>query len=262
MMRRRRWAHPAGLWAAVLAAVTVTGCATKSDIRDLQDELSALAARQDSLLVQLRYQALSTQDTLRTQSDQLFDFRGEITRQLQQMSQTLARLEAIAGENQRGIASLRAGGGAGGPVVSGPGGGVQPPPRQGPETVAGASNAEQLWSAAREQHQRGSFTTALRAYEQFLSEHPNDARAPDARYFRADILEQQNRPEDALAAFLEIQSLHPTSPRVPDALYRAGVLQHELGDDEAARATLQRLINTYPEHLTADLARGLLEELG
>lgn len=262
-MRQRIRSRPARVLGATLVAAVLGGCATKSDIRDLQtevrEELRALAARQDSLIQQLRYQTSSTQDTLRTQSDQLFDFRGEITRQLQSIGQVLTRLEAIAGENQRGIASLRSGmGQGGGPVTTRPSTG--PTPRTGPETVAGAGGgADQLYRTAREQDQRGQLGTAQRAYEQFLRQSPNHELAPDALFYLADVLERQDRPEDALERFLEIPARHPTSERVPDALYRAALLQQELGNAEEARATAQRIVNTYPDDPVAALARSIVE---
>lgn len=271
MTRRNEWALAARIFVMGAGVLTLGGCATKSDIRDLQtevrDQLAALAARQDSLLAELHVETISTQDTLRTQSDQIFDFRGEITRQLQAIAQGQTRLEALVGENQRGIASVR-------DQLANlrrfPTGTVQAPPVDsastttgGGETVAGTGgNAEQLWAAAREQHQRGSYSTAQRAYEQFLEEYPNHPLAPDAHFYLADILQQEDRPEDALEAFLEIQRLYPTAARVPDALYRAAILQRELGDTEAAQATLQRIINTYPDASIAMLARDLLEEIG
>jgi len=268
MMRWKRKASVVRAAAVALVTAASSACATKSDIRDLHDEILALAALQDSLMGQLRFETLSTQDTLRTQSDQLFDFRGDIARQLQAIMQGLQRLEALTGENQRGIASVRdqlANQRASGPTVTLPaaGGDTTAPGGGGAETVAGAGgNADQLWGVARDQHQRGSLSTAQRAYDQFVREHPNDPRAPDARWFMADILVQQDRPEDALEAYEEIQRLWPTHARVPDALLRIGLLQRDLGDTDDARATLERLINSYPESSSAQLARIFLDEIG
>lgn len=271
MMRRRR---PFGrFWALPALALALAGCATKGDIRSLQTEvrqaLVSLAAQQDSLLTELRAETMSTQDTLRTQSDQLFDFRGEITRQLQAISQGMARLEAISGENQRGIVGVRD---QLANIRRLPAGSSQQPQQlvdsaqstpTNPENVAGAGgNAEQLWGVAREQHQRGSYSTAQRAYEQFLEEYSSHALAPDARFYLADILTQLDRPEDALAAFQEIPTLYPTAAKVPDALYRAAVLQREAGDEDEAKATLERIINTYPDATITLLARDLLAEIG
>lgn len=275
MMRRSPRSSAARALAGVAAVVVSGGCATKADIRSLQDEfreeLRAQAARQDSLLTLLRRETMSTQDTLlRTQSDQLVDFRGDITRLLQSISQGMTRLEALVGENQRGIAALRAQGSVGGrqsgpaPLVdAGPGGAVGPGGAPNPETLpgVGGGNADQLYQVAREQDQRGSLSTAQQAYEQFLEEYPRDARAPDAHWFLGDLLERQDRPDDALEQFQQILTLWPTSSRVPGALYRIARIQVDMGEAEEARATLERLVNTYPESDMASFAREMLEDL-
>ena len=49
----------------LLAALVVGGCATKGDLRDVQTEIRALSARQDSIMVELRRQEATTRDTLR-----------------------------------------------------------------------------------------------------------------------------------------------------------------------------------------------------
>ena len=265
-MRRKKRLERFG-WVGVVA-LAFAGCATKGDIRDLQTEfrteMRAIAARQDSVLSVLRLQTEVMQDTLRTQSDQLFDFRGQIATQLQAITQSMARLEAISGENQRGIVSVRdqlanMRRGAGG----------APPPMQmadstqaAVETVPGTGgNAEGMYQAAREAHNRGSLSTAQRAYEDFLEQYPTHELAPDAHFFLADVLIQQDRPEDALETLQEIQTLFPTAARVPEALFRIAALQREAGDEDDARATLERIIATYPDASITVLAREMLEEL-
>jgi len=274
MMRRNARIPAARAFGVVAAAVFLGGCATKSDIRSLQielrDELRAQAARQDSLLALLRRETASTQDTLlRTQSDQLFDFRGDITRVLQALQQGQARLEAMVGENQRGIAAMRSQGGVAGratgaaPLVDTAPTGPVTGRAGGNEAVAGVGggNADQLYNIARDQDQRGSMAAAQQAYEQFLADYPNDARAPDAYWFLGDLLERQNRPDDALEKFQEIPARWPTAARVPATLFRIARIQVDLGDRDDARATLERLVNTYPDSDMAPLAREMLEDL-
>jgi len=239
----------------------------KGDIRLLQDELRTVAARQDSLMLELREQTLSTQDTLRTQGDQMFDLRGDVNRQLQLINQSLQRIEALTGENQRGLTAVRdqlanirrmpGGAAAGGMMVDSAGGAAG-----GESLVGGGGNPDELWEVARGQLERGSLNSASRAFEQFISEYPSDARIPDAHFYLADILTQQDRPADALAKFQEIPQLFPTATRVPDALYRIAVLQHEAGDVDAAKATLERIMNTYPDAMISMLAREKLREIG
>lgn len=257
-----RFSAAARLTLAVAAAVALGGCATKSDIRDLQAELRALAQRQDSLIEELRRETLSTQDTLRTQTDQLFDFRGQVFREFQAIRQALATIEALAGENQRGIAgvrdqlaNLRRPAGPAVPVT----------PSEGGEggAVAGGVGGEPaaLYRTAMEQLGRGSYATARVALEELLRAHPGHELAPDAHFYLAHILQEENRLESALEAFRKVQELFPTAARVPDALYRIGVIQFELGEEDEAVATLERVVNTYPGTTAAMAAQTKLDEI-
>ena len=85
------------VWIAMITLVA--GCATKSDIRDLQVELQAelrvLAERQASLIAQLQTEANSTRDTLRNQSIQISDLRGDISQQLREIGESLVTLSLI-----------------------------------------------------------------------------------------------------------------------------------------------------------------------
>ena len=94
--------------AALAAALLVfSGCATKGDLRSMTDQVRELAVRQDSMLSVLTRQNAVTQDTLRRQADQLFEVRGDVSRQLQRILDDLASLRELTGQNQRVIASVR-----------------------------------------------------------------------------------------------------------------------------------------------------------
>lgn len=265
-MARMRKGTAARVLVASAAALTLGGCAMKGDVRDLQSEIRTLAARQDSLLAELRAAMVSAQDTIRTQSDQMFDFRGELNRQLREMNESLRTLQALAGENQRAIAGMRDQLGGGRPGVT-----SVPPVSGGDPAAAGdaeqivpgaTGSAGQQFDAALALLDRGSLNTAARAFQEFLQAHPNDARAVDAHFYLADILWQQDRPEEALSAFQQIPTLFPTADRVPDALFRIARIQLDMGDTESAKTTLQRIVNTYPSSTVAMLARDALEEIG
>ena len=49
--------------------------------------------------------------------------------------------------------------------------------------------------------------------------------------------------------------------RVPDSLYRIALIQIEMDDMDEAEQTLQRIVNTYPETITAELAGDKLDEI-
>ena len=260
MMRRAQRSVAARVVLTMAAAVTLESCATKGHLRDLQTEIRSLGVRQDTLLAQLRIQALSTQDSVRTLSDQIFDFRGEITRQLRDIGRSLATIEALSGQNQRAIAGVR-------DQMANQ---RRPEPRQ-PRPAddstrvlvpgGSAGDPEALYRTAVDQMGRGSLNTARAAFEEFLARHPNHELAPDAHFFVADVMYQQENFEQALEAFQEVQERFPMATRVPDSLYRIALIQIEMDDMEAAEETLQRIVNTYPGTITAELAGDKLEEI-
>ena len=257
-----RFGRAAAMAAALL--VSTSGCATKGDLRRIGVSISAVSARQDSMLAALTRQNSITQDTLRRQGDQLFEVRGDVSRQLQQILDQLATLTELTGQNQRTIAMVRdqLEGLKRGGTASAPSGG---------EAIAGADQtvapgasagaADQMYAAAVQQYNRGSLSTAQRAFTDFVGQFGNNALAPDARFYLADILEQQGHQPEALEAFNKIPELHPTSPKVPDALYRMGLLHLALGHKAEGKRFLDRVVNTYPDSNAAGPAREKLREI-
>lgn len=250
-----------------LGAMVLAGCATKRDIRDLQVEMREIAQRQEQLLTQLDRLHRATQDSLRYQSEALFQIRGDFSRRFLDVQDQLVTLQELTGQSQRNLASLRD------QIESQRRTVVQDPfiPGgedreegdfiQGAQAATGSGDATELYNAAVTAFNRGTLMTARRAFDQFLVNHPTHALAPDAQYYLADILTQEGELDQALAAFLRIQELHPTAPRVPDALYRAGILYLELGDEALGRELLERVVNSYPEVAVAANARSRLESL-
>jgi tol-pal system protein YbgF len=244
--------------------LTLSGCATKGDLRDLKDEIQALAAQQRAAMGQAEGLNLAVQDTLRGQSDALFQSRGEIVRLLRQIEQQLITLQELTGQNQRALAALRDLTESRRPAVLPP---VRTDPEGGGQVLDVEFEAEpqatgaavETYNAAIQAFNRGSVSTARRAFQQFLREYPNDSLAPDAHYYLADLLVQEDRLDEAIQAFLRIPELFPTAEKVPDSLYRVGVVYILLDDLENARLYLERVINSYPGTTAAQAAQDRLD---
>ena len=249
--------------AALAAALLVSGCATKGDLRALRVEMQGLAARQDSLLAVLERQSALTQDTLRRQNDQLFEIRGDVARQLQRILDELGRLTQLTGQNQRDVAALRqqvdqlARGGGMAQRSSEAIVGADQPGGQ----VAPTGNAQQTYNVALDALQRGSLSTAEAAFQDFVRSFPTHELAPQAHFYLGDVLYQQEELEDAIAAFGKIPELFPTHALVPSALYRMGMLHLALDDEEEAIRFFERVVNTHPDSDAAGPAREQLREL-
>lgn len=253
---RRTWVLLAGL-------VSMGGCATKQDVRDLRteilDELRRVSASQDSLRAEVLRQTVQTQDTLRNASRELVDIRGDVLTTLNRLGNQLDQIEELVGQNSLAISSLRdqmEGVRRGGATSGGAAAPGTTPVTAAPTSRSG--DAAAMYEAAMRQLNRGSLSAARAALQQFLSTYPSDEQAPQAHFYLADILEREERRQEAIEAFAEIPELYPTSERVPDALYRMGALHLQMGNEGEGRAILERLVNTYPEHSAADLARDLL----
>jgi TolA-binding protein len=239
----------------------LSGCATKGDLRSVQDEIGALAAQQRQALEELSGLNLAVQDTLRGQSDALFESRGDVNRRLREIQQEILTLQELLRMNQQSLAKIE------NLLLSQPAGGMSPTrtdtePGQGLDVEARAGGPVELYNAAVVQYNNGSLNTARLAFQRFLMEYPYDALADDALYFLADILVQEDRLEEAISAFLRIPELHPTRERVPDALFRVGLIYIELDQLDDAREYLRRVVNTHSDSGAAALARQKLAEIG
>ncbi|MFW6207018.1 MAG: tol-pal system protein YbgF, partial [Gemmatimonadota bacterium] len=259
----------------VALILLATGCATKGDIRSLRSEVQTLAVQQEEMLETIRAMQEAqgaSLDSLGTMSDVLFTLRGELNRQVLEIQEQLVTIQELTGQSQRSLAGLREQietrrtaifeqevGET--PDTAGQDGGPGAQQDRGGGGADDAADAQELYRVAVSQYNRGSVTTARAAFERFLNSYPEHQLAPDARYYLAGILYQENQLEEALEGFLEIPESFPEAERVPRALYRAGVIHEELGNTEDARTLYERVVETYPDSGVAILAEERLEGL-
>ena len=74
-------------------------------------------------------------------------------------------------------------------------------------------------------------------------------------------LEQRQQQYDAALKSFQAVSAFAESRRVPDAMYKVGLCQYELKAFKNARATLNKVISTYPDADAARLAQAQIEKL-
>lgn len=249
-----------------LLGLILTGCATKGDIRDIQDEVRALAAQQVQTFEELTGRTLAVQDTLGRQSDAIFESRGDTNRRLALIEQELITIQELLRMNQQSIMALRDLMESGGTRSASPMATDQNPGRNrdvsyvpGGDQAGGAQDA---FETARTMFQRGQTGTARMAFQGFLQSYPTDPQVPDAHYFLADILVQEERFDEAINDFLEIPTLYPTSDRAAEAYYRVGVIYMSQNDMDDARAYFVRVVETYPDSDSAVAAQDRLDEIG
>jgi tol-pal system protein YbgF len=259
--RRRRFPSRRPLRTVVVllgAAIALGGCATKRDMKLLRDDVIAMQARQDSIM--LAHQLILL-DSLRRQEELLLRVRGDLGQQLLQMEQQLVMIQELTGQSQRRLAELRQQMDSRSQEIAGqtaPPGGAAPPAAAAPP---GTASAEQLYAIGMQQLQQSAPQTARRAFEQVVRDHSTHERAPDAQYNIGEtyVLEQQY--DRAIQEFDRVMQLFPNSARVPTALYRAGVIAEERGNTQAARQYYQRVVSSYPRSDERQMAEDRLRRL-
>jgi tol-pal system protein YbgF len=240
----------------VLLLGVVAGCATKADVRDLRGEILELSSQQQALLRELQEAQQDQEDSISEVARALQDIRAESFSRMSSIEDQLLTIQELAGLSQQQVASLRDQMERDRAQRS-----FGPPRAFGSDAAGGEDQVREVYDAALSQYQRGTLGAARLGFRQIVDQYGSNELAPEARYYLAEILQREGSLEEAIEAFNEIAQFHPTAPRVPDALYRVGLLHLELGNREEAEQSLERVVNTWPDSMAADLARDELRDL-
>ena len=244
--------------ALLLAGVALGGCALRSDVRRLEEQLTTMQdeeARRDSAQAARLAQVIALQqragDSLAAVQAALRSFRGETVGQLYEVQKQLLQVQELAGQSTRRLNELRGDLDARGQQL----GGVT--------AAGGAANASavQMYEASLQQLRRGSPSTARAGFRQFLEQYPTAAEAPDALYFIGESFGSE-APDSAAVYYGQVVERYPNSARSASALYRLGSMAESARDVAGARGYYQRLIAKYPTSNEAALARDRLKALG
>jgi tol-pal system protein YbgF len=242
-----------------LATVALGGCALRSDVRRLEEQLTTMQDendRRDSLRAAQLVQILALQqratDSLAAVQATLLAFRGETLGQLYDVQKQILQVQELTGQSTRRLNELRGDLDARGQQLGG-----APPAAGGPASAS----AVQMYEASLQQLRRGSPTTARAGFRQFLEQYPTAAEVPDALYFIGESFGAE-APDSAAAYYTQVADRFPASARAASALYRLGAMAESSRDTTAARGYYQRLIAKYPTSNEAALARDRLKALG
>lgn len=124
-----------------------------------------------------------------------------------------------------------------------------------------ASGPEAEYQAAFNLLKDGKYPEATAALGEFIARHRDHELASNALYWLGEAHYVQRNFQAALAAFDGVLKDHPGARKTPDALLKAGYCQYELKRYDAARATLARLAQEFPESPAAAEAATRLERM-
>jgi len=271
----------APLSAALAAALALGGCAMKSDVTRVQNDVAVLreeSARQDSARARQLGEIIRMQqqlfDSLATTRETIRTLRGDVANDLYGVQQQLVQLQELTGQSQRRLTELRTQLEAraeqlatttspGSSAATSP---ATTPPRAdstgaAPAPAAGNASADQMYEASLGQLRRGSASTARLGFRELLRSYPQSDKVPDALYFIGESFRTENA--DSAAAYYDmVARSYPQSTRAPAALYNLGLLNERASKNAAARDAYQRVVQTYPKSDEAALARDRLKAFG
>jgi tol-pal system protein YbgF len=231
-------------------AVLASGCAMKSDIRDLQMDIASMRAQQDSLYREIQRQNLLLADSVRGGAELIRTTRAQLSNQIRQLNEVVISLQQLLGQTQQRITELRERAEQQ----------AAPPPTASVPTGDGVA-AEDLYRTGASKLQEKSATAARMAFEQFLTQYPQHELAPDAQFGLAETYALEDELADAVEQFARVAEAYPTSARAPEALYRAGQLSEERKRTSEARTYYQRVVQRYANSPSARLAQQRLNRL-
>ena len=76
----------------LLVVAGASGCATKSDVRDVRQDLTRIEAQQDSILRILQMQNRQIMDSLQVTTERLMNVRGDLANQLSELRNQLVQV--------------------------------------------------------------------------------------------------------------------------------------------------------------------------
>ena len=131
------------------------------------------------------------------------------------------------------------------------------------ETVPVPENidADELYKEAYGYMKKGSFATAQAWFDAFTKRFPEHEKAQNSYYWLGEVHLVQEDPQSALVAFGQAVKGFPTGERTPDALLKMGVAFQEIGKDNLAKTTWEKLARDFPDSAAAASAKKRLEGL-
>lgn len=127
-----------------------------------------------------------------------------------------------------------------------------------PVVISSGSGAtveeETAYLAAFDEFKNGKYDNAIRGFKAMVAQYPQGTYAPNAYFWMGEMYTIKRDYKAALTNFQTILQRFPATPKVPDAMLKVGLTQLELKSDAEGRATLQRVISTYPNSNAAKLA--------
>lgn len=107
----------------------------------------------------------------------------------------------------------------------------------------------------------GRYAESARRFQSFIDQYPSADLTGNAYYWLGESYYVTQNYRVALETFSALLARFPENAKAPDALLKTGYCQYELKQWDAAEATLNSVVETYPDTTVARLAQGRLRAL-
>ncbi len=201
-----------------------------ADGAGLQRQVAELQAGLDTMRVE--FHSVSGQfDDLRKNNDdlsqELLQIKDELTMQIDSLSYRLEQLEAAT------------------PISAGGSVQADQPAEKKPEPTR--KTPEQSYEEALGLVLNGTdFAAGREQLKAFAENNPEHDLYVNALYWIGEALYGEKKFEEAILQFQDVISSHPGHGKAPDALYKQALAFNALGDTQNARATMRKLMESYP----------------
>lgn len=123
------------------------------------------------------------------------------------------------------------------------------------------STERALYNASKDSFDQGRFEESMEGFKEFLDRYPNSGLADNAQYWIGECYMALKKYDRAIAAYEDVKNDYPEGNKVPDAMLKQAMAFLEKGDETAARISLKRIVNAFPESDQARVAEQRLATL-
>jgi tol-pal system protein YbgF len=120
-------------------------------------------------------------------------------------------------------------------------------------------NEAQLYEKAYSYYQKGDLKNAKKFFEEYIKNFPKGKWIGQAYFWIGEIYFKEKNYEEAILNYQKLIELPGLHPLKPSAMLKQAQAFKALGDIEAYKILLKKLINQYPQSKEAEVAKKLLK---
>lgn len=223
----------------------VSGCASRKQVFQVQEDLYRIRTDLDSLKRQQRETAAALEMVNRDLRDMRSTAEYGSSTLEQKVQQMASRLDEILNRLNRTLAPLEE-------FVRRQAAG---------DTTRSAGMGVDYYDAAMRDLSLGNYDLAEVGFLQFLEAYPKNDLADDARYGLAETYYARKNYAAAITEFQRVITMNPQGGKTPAAMLKLGLCQRAQQADREARRTWEDLIKRFPHADEARVAQQRLDEL-